>query len=287
LLEPTDQQRLSIQNTTAPTALVQFLAVKDWAAFEQYRSASERAVQKAGGQRTHDVHIDQILAGGDLHYQAISVDLFRSAEGLLIAYEMVDVERSATLSDVYALLVRPRAGLPRIGKALGFLAPLFSRWLGTDTEKEMVGFAEYANPETGPIPETVEVMRKHDQSTHFFMMNLNKYYSKARYKNGEVVPGEQAYNRYASRIMPYLISVRGYPSIIGPTIDVFVGDENSQLHDDWSEFAMVFYPSRKNFIRMMSNSPTKGVYHREAGLERAVLMPSSSFLMGDQFICDQ
>jgi len=120
-------------------------------------------------------------------------------------------------------------------------------------------------------------MRKHDQSTPFFMMNLNKYYSKARYKNGEDVPGEQAYNCYASRIMPYLISVRGYPSIIGTTTGVFVGDESGQLHDDWSDFAMVYYTSRRNFIRMMSNSPTKGVYHCEAGLERAVLMPSSSY----------
>ena len=107
------------------------------------------------------------------------------------------------------------------------------------------------NPETGPIPETVEMMRKHDQSTPFFMMNLNKYYSKARYKNGEDVPGEQAYNCYASRIMPYLISVRGYPSIIGTTTGVFVGDESGQLHDDWSDFAMVYYTSRRNFIRMM------------------------------------
>ncbi len=109
------------------------------------------------------------------------------------------------------------------------------------------------------------------------MMNLNKNYSKARYKKGEDVSGEQAYNRYASRIMPYLVSAGGYPSIIGPTSGFFVGDENSPLHDDWSDFAMVYYPSRRNFIRMMRNSPSKGVYHREAGLQRAVLMPSSKF----------
>ncbi len=141
----------------------------------------------------------------------------------------------------------------------------------------MVGFAEHADPETGPIPETVEVMRKHYQSTPFFMMNLNKYYSKARYKNGEDISGDQAYNRYASRIAPYLISVRGYPAIIGSISGVFIGNEDSPLHDDWSEFAMVYYPSRENFIRMMSNSPTKGVYHRDAGLQRAVLMPSTSY----------
>jgi len=149
--------------------------------------------------------------------------------------------------------------------------------LGTNREKEMVGFAAHANPETGPTPETVEVMRQHDQSTPFNMMNLNKYYSKARYRNGEDVSGEQAYNRYANRITPFLVSVGGYPSIIGPIISVFVGNEKSRLDDDWSDFAMVFYPSRRDFIRMMSNSPTKSVYHRDAGLQRAVLMPSTSF----------
>ena len=28
----------------------------------------------------------------------------------------------------------------------------------------------------GPVPETIAVLKKHDQTTPFFMMNLNKYY---------------------------------------------------------------------------------------------------------------
>ena len=75
--------------------------------------------------------------------------------------------------------------------------------------------------------------------------------------------------------MPYLISVGGCPDIVGHTVGVFVGDERSPLHDDWSDFAMVYYPSRQNFINMMTNSPKKSIYHRDAGLQRAVLMPSS------------
>lgn len=139
----------------------------------------------------------------------------------------------------------------------------------------MTGFAEVANPETGPVPETIAEMRLHDQTTPFYMMNLNKYYPKAHYASGEDVPGEEAYRRYSNRIAPYLLSVRGYPSIFGDVVAEFVVDENSPLHDDWSDFAMVYYPSRWNFINMMSHSPTKGVHHRAAGLQRAVLMPSS------------
>jgi len=62
---------------------------------------------------------------------------------------------------------------------LGLLSPILSRFLGTNTEKEMTGFYKAANPETGPIPETVAEMREHDQSTPFYMMNLNKYYPQA------------------------------------------------------------------------------------------------------------
>jgi hypothetical protein len=106
----------------------------------------------------------------------------------------------------------------------------------------MTDFAEVANPQTGPVPETVAEMRTHDQATPFYMMNLNKYYPQAGYASGESVPGEEAYNRYGGRIMPYLVSVGGYPDIIGPVIGTLVGDPGSPLHDAWSEFAMVYYP---------------------------------------------
>ena len=277
MLSPTDRQREAVKELHGNIALIQFLVIQEQSNFGHYRSASKRAVIEAGGKRTHDVLVDQILAGGELLCQAITVDLFPSGHTAINAFDKFSSERLAALSEVYALLVRPRANLPRIAKSLRFLSPLLRRWLGTNREKEMVGFAAHANPETGPIPETVEVMRQHEQATPFYMMNLNRYYVNARYENGKDITGEQAYNRYGSRIIPYLISVGGYPSIIGPISAVFVGNENSQLHDDWSDFAMVYYPSRRNFIRMMSNSPSKGIYHREAGLQRAVLMPCTSF----------
>jgi len=274
MLEPTSKQRAAFNKCIGRLALVQFLAIKDQDAFDHYLSASERAA-KVSGQRTHSVHIDQVLAGGDMHYQAITVDIFPCNETALGAFDRVRVERQAALSELYALAVRPAAGPPRIAKALGFLAPILSRMLGTASEREMTGFAELANPEKGPVPETVATLKEHDQTTPFYMMNLNKYYPRAQYKNGKNVSGGQAYNRYAVRIMPYLISVGGYPDILGHTVGVLVGDVSSPLHDDWTDFAMVYYPSRRNFIKMMTNTPKEGVHHRDAGLERAVLMPSS------------
>ena len=276
MLEPTIQQRSALNDIQGALALVQFLAIKDQDTFSHYRPASERIVQKVGGQRSHCVHIDQVLAGGEMHFQVITVDLFPSNMAAQQAFDGVSAERQSALIDIYALIVRPVGKLSRIAKALGFFAPILSRMLGTASEREIAGFAELANPEKGPVPETIAVMREHDQTTAFYMMNLNKYYTSAQYNNGEIVSGEQAYNRYATRIAPYLISVGGYPDILGHTMGMFVGDENSQLHDDWSDFAIVYYPSRQNFMRLMTNGPKEGVHHRDAGLERAVLMPSSS-----------
>ena len=275
MLEPTIQQRSALKDIQGTFALVQFLAIKDQDAFDHYLSASKRTVQKVGGQRTHGVHVDQYLAGGEMGYQAITVDLFPSSEAAQTAFDAASAERKAALSDIYALVVRSAGMLPRIAKVLGFLTPLLSRMLGTASEREMIGFAELANPDKGPVPETIAVLKEHDQTTPFYMMNLNKYYPSAQYNHGENISGEQAYNRYATRIAPYLISVGGYPDILGHTVGMFVGNESSTLHDDWSDFAMVYYPSRQDFINMMTNSPKKGGNHRDAGLQRAVLMPST------------
>lgn len=276
MLEPTAEQRHRFQNVAQdPLALVQFLAIRDQSAFVKYRKASEDAVRGENGVRTHDVRIGQFLAGGEMAFLAITVDHFTANESALAAFEAVSAERQATLSQVYALAVRPKGRLSQVVKALGFLSPVLSRLLGTNTEKKMTGFSQVANPQTGPIPETLAEMRTHDQTTPFYMMNLNKYYPQAQYASGESISGEEAYNRYGRRILPYLVSVGGYPDIIGPVIAALVGGQGSPLHDEWSEFAMVYYPSRRNFIRMMTNSPQKGVYHRDAGLQRAVLVPSS------------
>ena len=56
---------------------------------------------------------------------------------------------------------------------------------------------------------------------------------------------------------------------------VLVGSAKSPLHDRWSDLMMVYYPSRRHFLRMLSGSPVRGIQHRDAGLARAVLMPCS------------
>ncbi|UCG23760.1 MAG: hypothetical protein JSW55_16730 [Chloroflexota bacterium] len=277
MIEPTAKQCKNLSRTQGEVALAQFFAVKDRDAFERYLNASGSAVSQHDGRRRHQCHIDQILAGGSMAYDAVLVDTFPSGESALQAFDANRDERAAAVVEAYILVVKPAGdGLFKAARYLGVLSPIVSRILGTTSERPLPEDGKW-NPNTGPVPETIASFKKDDQTTPFFMMNLNKYYTSALYTDGENISGERAYARYANRIMPYLISVGGYPALMGQVAVVFAGDETSPLHDEWSEFAMVYYPSRQVFLRMMTNSPTKGVHHREAGLERAVLMPSTEW----------
>jgi len=111
VLEPTDKQRSDLDDLQGPITLVQFHVIRDQAAFEHYRSTSEEAVVAVGGQRKHDANIDQVLAGGEMPYQAITVDQFSTRETLLTVFDAVSGERGAALSEIYALLVSPKKGL--------------------------------------------------------------------------------------------------------------------------------------------------------------------------------
>jgi hypothetical protein len=268
-----------LQEINGATALVQFLSVQEQAAFDQYRAASEAAVRENGGHRAYGVHIDQVLAGGEMPFQELVVDMFPSGEAALIAFDVAKETRATAVAEAYILAVSPAGGPLGLVRRLRFLAPLLRLILGTNSEKERPELKGKLNPATDPVPETIEVLRRNDQTTPFYMMNLNRYYARAQYEGGQARKrtGEQAYARYAIRILPYLISVGGYPDFMGYFIGTFVGREDSPLHDDWSEFGMVYYPSRRAFLNIATHAPVKGIHHRDAGLARAVLMPSTAW----------
>jgi hypothetical protein len=278
-LEPTPEQRRILETSTGATTLVQFLSVQEHAAFDQYRAASEATVRENGGHRAYGVHIDQVLAGGEMPFQELVVDMFPSGEAALSAFDVAKETRATAVAEAYILAVSPAGGPLGLVRRLHFLAPLLKPILGTNSEKERPALKGKLNPATGPVPETTEVLRKHDQTTPFYMMNLNRYYARAQYEGGQAIKrtGEQAYARYAIRIVPYLISVGAYPDFMGSVAGTFVGSEDSPLHDHWSEFAMVYYPSRRAFLNMATHTPEKGIHHRDAGLARAVLMPSTAW----------
>jgi len=56
---------------------------------------------------------------------------------------------------------------------------------------------------------------------------------------------------------------------------LYIGDQNDPLYIKWHDFALVYYPSRGSFLRLMTNTPRGAAEIRRAGLKKVVLMPSS------------
>jgi hypothetical protein len=72
--------------------------------------------------------------------------------------------------------------------------------------------------------------------------------------------------------MPRLISVGGYPDIYGKILSTYIGDQKSALSNNWHDFALVYYPSRGSFLRLVTNTPHGAAEIRREGLKKVVLM---------------
>ncbi len=273
-IEPTSIQRdrmLSFEKSKL--TLVQFLTFKDLAFSLDYLNQSEQSVIKEGGSRAHQLIIDQVLAGGEMPYQYLIIDNFPSSLALLQAHENTREVRQKTLLESYAILVKLNPVIMRVAKGLEFLSPLLTSWLKTAQVREIPDFSDFADPETGPYPESVQELKLADQDRPFYMMNLDQFSPRNKQGTG----GKPAYNQYSARIFPYLVSVGGYPDIYGKILGTYIGDQKSKLYNKWHDFALVYYPSRTHFLRLMTNSPRGAVEIRKAGLTKAVLMPCSRF----------
>jgi len=272
-VEPTSVQRdrMLAQGKTK-LALAQFLVFKDPAFYRDYLEITRQSVRAEGGVRSHKLKIDQLLTSGELAYQYLTVDSFPSSQALLQAHENSREIRQEALIETHAIIVKPNPAVKRIVKGLGFLDQLLEKWLGTSEIKEINGLSDRLDPETDLDPEKVAEFRDGNLDRPFYMMNLNQF--SARNKQG--TSGKAAYNRYSAWIIPYLVSVGGYPDIYGEILSTYIGDQKSQLFNSWHDFALVYYPSRVSFLRLMTNTPRGAAEIRRAALKRVVLMPCSN-----------
>ncbi|NQS91408.1 MAG: hypothetical protein HQ574_03280 [Chloroflexi bacterium] len=274
-IEPTSIQRdkMLVLDQKKRT-LVQFLSGGNDSLLTEYLSLTRKATLDEGGERVFQTRIDQVLSGGELPFQYITVDSYPTSDSLLIAFENTREMRQAAISDIFAILVKPNPWIPKITRWLGFLTPRLSQWLGTSTEKPLTDLADQANPDIEPVLETVEILREQNGDKPFLMMNLNKF-SPSEWKTRGRISGKSAYQFYSAMIMPYLISVGGYPALYGSVLSILIGDKINPIYENWHDFAMVYYPSRAHFLRLMTNTPKGATKIRRAGLKRAVLMPCS------------
>ncbi len=272
-IEPSSVQRdrMLAQGKTK-LALAQFLVFRDPAFYRDYLEITRQSVTAEGGVRVHQLKIGQVLTGGELPYQYLTIDSFPSSQALLQAHENTREIRQEALIEIYAIIIKSNPAVKRIFKGLGFLSQLLTKWLGTSEIRNIKNLSGLLDPETDPDLGKLSEFRTGNLDQPFYMMNLNQFTPSD--KGGRA--GKTAYNRYSAQITPYLISVGGYPEIYGEILSNYIGDQKNLLFNNWHDFALVYYPSRSHFLRLISNSPRRAAEIRRAGLKQVVLMACSS-----------
>lgn len=125
---------------------------------------------------------------------------------------------------------------------------------------QMAAFAEAMAADDGPI----------------VMLNLNRYRALAAYTDGRDAggrSGREAYRDYAVVAVRGLAEVGGHPLWMADAAAPLVGCD----HDAWDEVLAVWYPNRAAFVAL-TQIPwyADALVHRDAALERAVLLPCAA-----------
>ena len=98
------------------------------------------------------------------------------------------------------------------------------------------------------------------------MLNLLKF------RQGD---GAKEYNEYGSTASRMVERLGGRVIYVGRCEQVLIGDAS----EEWDAIAVVEYPSRQAFIDMVSKPDYQEAHeHREAGLERTVLLATAPML---------
>ena len=157
VLEPSSVQRdRMLSHEKTKLTLIQFLIGKDRKALEDLLGATRKAVLVQGGNRDHQLLIDQVLSPGELTHRYLIVDSFPSSQALLLAHENTRQIRSDALMESYSIYLKPKPAIKKITRSGGVLALPLARLLGTQQIKEGGDLTRYLNPQAGPTPENIK-----------------------------------------------------------------------------------------------------------------------------------
>ena len=269
-LEPSSIQRdRMLAHGKTKLILVQFLVMKDMEFVQDYLNVTNQVVQKESGTREHQLNIDQVITVGEMPFSCLTVDRFPSSQSVLLAHENTREIRRDSLNEVYALIIQPNPAIKKVVKGLGFMSSLLTKLLGTAEVKGIENIQDHADsldPDTDPDARKVKEFSSRKLDEPFHMMNLNQFQP----------GGKKEYNQYSTLIAPRLVSVGGYPDIYGKILSTYIGDQKSALSNNWHDFALVYYPSRASFLRLMTNTPRGTAEIRRSALKKVVLMASSN-----------
>lgn len=126
-----------------------------------------------------------------------------------------------------------------------------------------------------PTPRQIQMMAEQGPEGPIVMVNLLKYRKQAAYESDRAeakqnLTGREAYQRYGMVAMQQVMKRGGGVVWGGPQKFVMIGTDEA---NDWDDVVCVRYPSREAFLNMTQDPDYLAAhYHREAGLERTVLL---------------
>ena len=270
-------QALSEGDPDEPIALVRLLQMQDPSGTTRYMMALETELAAVGATRLYGGRIAQEMAGGDLPYDAIVIDLFPTRRACVQSLRAVDpMVESLGIRDAFVLAVRPWSTGFRVaaGAAAGVLGS-FPRAIGDPPpfpQGENAG-----GPAIAPDAAAIAAFNQASQDGSFAMLNLNLFRAQAAPPPGDDadagLSGEEAYTRYGRTALWHVLRRGGRLLFEGQPIGVVVGAPGNPLDVAWSQLALVYYPSRKHMRDMLADPDYRAaVPHRVAGLERAALL---------------
>jgi uncharacterized protein (DUF1330 family) len=111
----------------------------------------------------------------------------------------------------------------------------------------------------------IELMEAPDEGP-VVMLNLLKFKVQA---DGAAGSGASEYGKYGEAAVQMIEARGGKVLWMGRADQILIGD----IDQDWDSVALVQYPSRKDFIEMVSTPEYETAHeHRESGLERTMLI---------------
>ena len=125
-----------------------------------------------------------------------------------------------------------------------------------------------------------------DEDHEFLMVNLIKYRARAQYADGRQtdLTGKQANALYAP--INFIAQIGGKVNFVGQ-----VSEQMGNIEPHWDEVAIVRYPSRSGFFKMVTNPEfQKRAVHKDAGLEVSQVLltePMSWTLSGTKRVPDK
>lgn len=118
-----------------------------------------------------------------------------------------------------------------------------------------------------PNPQQFQQLAAAPDNGPVVMLNLLKFKKRADDGSGS---GRESYGKYGDAVKPMVEALGGRMLWQGRAEQLLIGEEAEQ---DWDLVALVEYPSRKAFLEMAMSKQMNDIHHhREAGLERTVLL---------------